>query len=690
MNKKLAWLLWLPLSAVSPLALAVGLGQATVNSPLQAPLDASVPLVEAADVSLDDVRVTIADPSAFSALGLEWTPLAASVRTELQRLPSGARLVLRSDQAVNEPWLDLLITITTPDGRRTEALTLLFDPPNYAASPSPAAVSSSSVSSASSSAPSAAAARPASAARDIAYVASGDTLWGVAARIKPADVSVQQMMVALVEANPSAFPTGNVDDMRAGQTLAVPSREQLMARSPAQAAQAIQSMRSSSSAPSAAEPSTNASAPEPAPETASDVSASTSTPPDAASADGAPVATVQEGELAGLTLNDLAEQLLESQAMLQTVLDEREAMRAEMAALRQEVASLTEALNASQQETRRALAAAEARTADPSSTDIDTQTASAPAALETPSNAASTGVIERLEQYQWPLASVALALLLGALVWSRKRRERQWEDAPTPAGMGAAEMTPPKRTEPSASSSAASPAQPVAPEASLYTPPLTESAVPPSHEETSPSEEASAPERREPPAADDTSDDVDSEELASAVRDDSQREAQREDASDEYDAGDHETGDRELGYADENDDFYYAVKHDEDDEGEDSAVSEEDEAALEAAFLETPEPVEEASPSTPMQERDEAPLPASLQVPPQDDDRAHYIDYHPPSLTSEASADEEGAESHAGASRTQEGSMARPGRVPEEEWEIEEVPFEPRRRDNSEPSKLSK
>ena len=59
--------------------------------------------------------------------------------------------------------------------------------------------------------------------------------------------------------------------------------------------------------------------------------------------------------------------------------------------------------------------------------------------METPSNAASTGVIERLEQYQWPLASVALALLLGALVWSRKRRERQWEDAPTPAGMGAAD-----------------------------------------------------------------------------------------------------------------------------------------------------------------------------------------------------------------------------------------------------------
>ncbi len=37
------------------------------------------------------------------------------------------------------------------------------------------------------------------------------------------------------------------------------------------------------------------------------------------------------------------------------------------------------------------------------------------------------------------------ALLLGALVWSRKRRERQWEDVPAPA---AAVETPPRRAEP--------------------------------------------------------------------------------------------------------------------------------------------------------------------------------------------------------------------------------------------------
>ncbi|KAE8437295.1 type IV pilus assembly protein FimV [Vreelandella piezotolerans] len=677
MNKKLAWLLWLPLSVVSPLALAVGLGQATVNSTLQAPLDASVPLVNASDVVLDDVRVEIADASAFRALGLEWSPLAASVRTELQRLPSGAQLVLRSDQAVNEPWLDLLVTLITPEGRRTEALTLLFDPPNYTASTASAAGASSAVSSAPSSAPpSVAASRPSSAARDIAYVASGDTLWGVAARIKPADVSVQQMMVALVDANPTAFPTGNVDDMRAGQTLNVPSREQLMARSPAQAAQAIQSMRQSSSEPSTVPPSNNAPASQPSAETASEVAASSA--PNTGSPDSAPVATVQEGELAGLTLNDLAEQLLESQAMLQTLLDEREAMRAEMAALRQEVASLTEALSASQQETRRALAAAEARGAEPSSPDI--QAVSSPVAADTPAGAsASPSIIERMEQYQWPLASVALALLLGALIWSRKRRERQWEDAPAPMGINA-DVTPSKRTEPGMASSAnAAPmASSVPPEASLYTPPRTDSAVPSSHAGSAASEETGGPDERV--ATDDDGPGHHTGERAPDHLEHGDFEPQPREPSDHEplyrEPSYPETSDDETITVDERDELRYAA--DQYDDAPLTAVSEEDEAALEAAFLDTPEPVDQMSSGAPMQ----ASMQESGEPPLQDEDRAHYIDYHPPSLTREASGGEEGADDQAGARSSQESRVAQPPRVPEEEWDIEEVAFEPRRRDN--------
>ena len=255
MKKKLAWWLWLPLSAVSPLALAVGLGQATVNSPLQSPLDATVPLVDAAGVALDDVRVEIANEAAFNALGLEWTPLVASVRAELQHMPGGPQLVLRSEQAVSEPWLDLLVTITTPEGRRTEAIMLLFDPPNMVNARSPSheqqKIALPNRQSAASAAPGVPNGGSTSTANNTAYVASGDTLWSVADRIKPDNASVQQMIVALVDANPSVFPSGNINSLRAGQTLAVPSREQVMARSPGEAARAVQAMRRTSQSPPA-------------------------------------------------------------------------------------------------------------------------------------------------------------------------------------------------------------------------------------------------------------------------------------------------------------------------------------------------------------------------------------------------------------------------------------------------------
>lgn len=685
MKNKLAWLSWLPLGAVSPLALAVGLGQVTVNSPLQAPLNASAPIVDVSEAALDELRVEVADEAAFTAQGLEWTPLAASVRAEIERLPGGARVVLRTEQEVLEPWLDLLLTISGPEGRSAEAFTLLFDLPESAASapvvapashvsPSATAAQAPPQAGSSSPSPSPSPASETSAAQapgGTAYVASGDSLWGVAARVKPAEVSVQQMMLALVEANPSAFPSGNPDELRAGQTLVVPGREQIMARSPSQASRAVQAMRQTAAAPAstpaASEPEATA-APSSGeePGLADEALAASEQLPQGvpegplaeSNADGDTEGET-ESELAGLTLNDLAEQLRESQAMLQTVLEERDLMRAEMAALRQEVASLTEALQASQQETQRALAAAEAMAAS--------------AGQAAGARASGPGVIARLEAYQWPLASAALALLLGALVWSRKRRERQWEDVPAPA---AAVETPPRRAEPVMESTGTAGAP-------LAEPPLAE--PPPFDIPKAPPQVA---ERYEQVSAADE-----------PVTDES---AVQEPVA--QGPGEHSSLEEPSSQASS------PVWSSSEEEVE-SAVDE-DEAALEAAFLDTPEPVEEpaprpplaleepmlveptpagvnqAAPDAPPEQEEDAAEPSTLQAPAQpvpEDHRAHYIDYHPPSLQANESDDAETS-----LSGKTDAPPLRTRYTPEEEWEIEEVAFEPRRRDNSDSSKSSK
>ncbi|MGP9551826.1 FimV/HubP family polar landmark protein, partial [Halomonas sp. AOP42-D1-22] len=399
MGKTLTWMTWLSLSALSPITLAVGLGQASVSSYLNAPLDASIPLLESSDYALDNIRVGIADPSDFATAGLEWTPLAANVRAQVVEYQGQRQVRLSSRQAMQDPWLDLLLAVEFPGGQRFRDITLLFDPQGY--SQNQAQVQS--------------AAPPPS-----AYVGRGDTLWGVAERVKPAGVSVQQMMVALLEANSSVFPSGNIHAMRAGQTLSVPDTERVLARSNADADATIQAMTEAWRARRNGELQPVPLPVETAPITDIAIAAAQALPandvavPDnalaaggaeadepevveAASGEGSSENSQDEQEVSqpeALTRAELTEQLRLSQATLQQVLEERELIRAELNQLRDALAAQERPLTP--------------RAASMSATD-------------------SQGTSGLIARYQWPLALAAIALLVALLVWLRKRREETWE-----------------------------------------------------------------------------------------------------------------------------------------------------------------------------------------------------------------------------------------------------------------------
>ncbi|NYT74696.1 hypothetical protein HZU72_20090 [Halomonas sp. QX-2] len=425
MKKSLAWITWLSLSVVSPIALAVGFGQASVSSYLDAPLDASIPLLESSDYALEEIHISVAEPPAFASAGLEWTPLAASVRVQIQQEQQGRRKVrLSSDKTVQEPWLDLLLTVELPDGQQFRDITLLFDPPSYAqdqALAQNAAPSSSSVSSV----VTPPVAQPISTPPSSAYVGSGDTLWSVAERIKPDEVSVQQMMVALREANSEVFPSGNINDMRAGLTLRVPNTERILARSHGDADAAIKAMneawqhRRNGLLQTVALPKVEAAT------SVSDILIAAqalpanepNNPDSALAAGGLESVGLEAVDQAGveeadqpeeLTRSELTEQLRLSQATLQQILEERELMRSELDELRGGVASLMQALSDT-------LAAQE----QPSAPLI--------ASMDETNSPGAAGLIER---YQWPLALASITLLLALLVWLRKRRKETWKDFP--------------------------------------------------------------------------------------------------------------------------------------------------------------------------------------------------------------------------------------------------------------------
>ncbi|WP_372612174.1 FimV/HubP family polar landmark protein [Halomonas sp.] len=253
MKRKLTAAILLSLSAASPLALALGLGDTDVNSTLNAPLRASIPLTDAAGLQPDLLNVSVADERSFSAAGLTRTPLAASVRAVVQQRGGQLVIDLVTERPVREPWVDLLLRFDWPGGQQLREVTLLFDPPNY--DQMPALIGAPRTATASVRAPPPPAPReqapvqpvatPAASRQpeDLAWIRNGDTLWSVAGRLRPdSGLSMNQMMVSLVQANPEVFPSGNINAMRAGFTLVVPGRETIAQRSSAEADRIVQAM----------------------------------------------------------------------------------------------------------------------------------------------------------------------------------------------------------------------------------------------------------------------------------------------------------------------------------------------------------------------------------------------------------------------------------------------------------------
>jgi pilus assembly protein FimV len=250
----------------SPDALALALGRVTVQSALGEPLRAEIDVPEITPEEVSSLRAAIAPPATFRSQGLEYSAALSSVTITLQRRSSGGYfLQLASDRPVNEPFVDVVLEATWASGRVQRDFTMLFDPPALrqpgapvtaqvapstgtqrsapaAASPAPAAAPR--PASAPAPAPSAAtnrvpapapAAAPSRSASTPASsgesgkrvtVQSGDTAGKLAAASKPASVSLDQMLVALLRANPDAFVDGNVNRLKSGAVLEIPSSEQ--------------------------------------------------------------------------------------------------------------------------------------------------------------------------------------------------------------------------------------------------------------------------------------------------------------------------------------------------------------------------------------------------------------------------------------------------------------------------------
>lgn len=229
------------------LAHSAGLGRLAVTSALGQPLNAEIEIVSLQPGEEDSLTARLAAPEAFKQAGIEMSPALIGLRFAIERRGGRPYIRLRSAQAINEPFLDVLIELQWSTGRLVREYTFLLDPPEYRAPAPVAAAPQSAPAAPSRPAPAAVAPRiearpivtapaaPAGKAGATHEVKKGDTLGAIARANKPDGVTLNQMLIALYRANQDAFVRGNINLVRAGRILAIPDREAVSAVDPADA-----------------------------------------------------------------------------------------------------------------------------------------------------------------------------------------------------------------------------------------------------------------------------------------------------------------------------------------------------------------------------------------------------------------------------------------------------------------------
>ena len=241
---------------------ALGLGRITIQSALGEALRAEIDIAQITPEEAGSLRVGVAAPAAFKAAGLEYSQAVSGLQISLQKRADGRSfLILSSNRPMTEPFVDLILEASWSSGRLVRDYTMLFDPPNLrqaaapasvmpiaptapqltrpAASnipPAPPALSSRNDLPAVVKAPPqkqpstpkvvagerASRPRPAVTSQQVT-VKPGNTASKIAAQNKPASISLDQMLVALLKSNPDAFIGGNINRLKSGAVLNIPA-----------------------------------------------------------------------------------------------------------------------------------------------------------------------------------------------------------------------------------------------------------------------------------------------------------------------------------------------------------------------------------------------------------------------------------------------------------------------------------
>lgn len=283
----------------SPAAFALGLGDVTVESFFNQPLQVRIDLVTRQSDDLNELTARLASNSDYELIGASRESISVPLTFAVEDIESDPYILVTSSQPITNPVLRLIVEVEWSSGRLLREYTVFLDPPTTSdaapipriekrESPPPAAAAdpvetagvTEPAEAVETSAPAVSEVRDEPAARPVAQpsqpadgeygpVASGETLWAIAVDwSRGTGLDINKVMIAIQRENPEAFLRDNINLLKRGAILRMPRIDDVRTISTASAISEVSAQSEEFKGARRAEPATSTSTPLLAEETA--------------------------------------------------------------------------------------------------------------------------------------------------------------------------------------------------------------------------------------------------------------------------------------------------------------------------------------------------------------------------------------------------------------------------------------
>ena len=204
----------------------VSLGEIQSKSYLNEPFNGIIPILFTDIDTSKKLNIRLAPESVFQKVGADKLPILNSLKFHVAVKNNKPVIFIRSTQPIQMPFLNFVLEIEGPQGSIYQDYTTLLDPKGNAVNSFASNVQAFKQQEVSLRASVSSSNTVLDANRTL-KVKSGDTLSQIAQALNAADVSLKKMVSAIHKRNPNAFVNNNINRLKAGAVLHIPTKNEL-------------------------------------------------------------------------------------------------------------------------------------------------------------------------------------------------------------------------------------------------------------------------------------------------------------------------------------------------------------------------------------------------------------------------------------------------------------------------------